>query len=119
MSFEGHYDGLCERGHRCGFSVLYCISEDNAQLAEFRCKAPVGGVPCGAELGWLVLVDDTNCESYGQHKYVKLTDAQFEECNLGHKHITTEATYKFSDKETYWDGRRRVVIGIKPVPKFR
>lgn len=121
MSYEGHYIGLCEKGHKCCFPVLYDGTGEDKMFEDFRCKSPIENKPCGASLGWLVSVDDTNCDSYGIHEYIQMTPATHEMCNLGHNHTITEATFRFCPIEKYWDGENGeyVPLGSRPVKKYK
>lgn len=53
---------------------------------------------------WYNLVDDTNGEASGEipedeWAKLQLTEKVVEKCNLGHDHVTHEATYRIPTKE--------------------
>lgn len=82
MSYEGHTQNICPRGHY------------------FECDAYVDPVcACGDTPVWTNPVDDTNCDSYGvvpPNEIAKLLvkEAVVECCNLGHPHVMEEAVYR-------------------------
>lgn len=114
MSYEGHYDGLCEKGHQCGFPCMY--GDESEMFRRFRCNSLVDGKVCGAKLGYLNAVDDTNCESYGRREYIELTPEVTKTCDMGHTHVITAATYRFSDISTYRDNETGKLLEISKSP---
>jgi len=92
MSYEGHEQILCERGH---YSELDAHDES---IWNWRCH-------CGAGMAWTNSVDETNGideETSEFPGYVELevaTPAVMCTCaDCGHTHTKEEATYKIPDK---------------------
>lgn len=112
MSYEGHYQALCQKGHQAAFPVLYCVEEEQAQRKAWRCSALVENQPCGAPVGEINSVDDTNGESYGIRKYIQLTEAVNKTCSLGHSHVWTAATYKFSSEQFYYNSETEELVSL-------
>lgn len=52
MSYEGHVQALCEKGH---LNIYDCFYEYEKTLCS-----------CGSLIIWENNVDDTNCDSYGE-----------------------------------------------------
>ena len=98
MSYEGYIQTLCEKGHAGPDFSCYSSS---GEIKNFRCAQHIEGVACGAPVGWSNSVDDTNCDSQGYHFLEQLTESVTKECNLGHQHVWTAATFKPS-KNAYW-----------------
>lgn len=119
MSYEGRYDGLCENGHKCGFSARYSMDEELNEFDAFRCKAQINGRDCGAKLGYLNSVDETNLDEYGFREYIELTPSITKTCNMNCTHVVTEATYKFSDEQKYWDGKSWIVYNKSKMQKYK
>jgi hypothetical protein len=88
MSWEGFAQVICQNGH-------YCRVDADCD------ECPI----CHAELAWINIVDDTNCESAGEipqdllDKHFLVTPAKIEICNLGHPHIIEHAIYRIPTKE--------------------
>lgn len=79
MSYEGYTQVLCANGHYRQYDAY------EREWTEKPCH-------CGAAFVWSHEVDDTNCEG----EAVKMTlarEAEFQTCDLGHKHQTKERTY--------------------------
>ena len=100
MSYEGHTQWICRRGHRFD-------SQDSFDSEEDRCDV------CGAESAWGNQVDDTNGESDGvinDWSSLLIEPAEVETCNLGHDHIIKHARYRpptvdeAHELRLYWDG---------------
>lgn len=90
MSYEGHTQVICEKGH---YGVAGAFGED------YTCHV------CGSPAAWTNEVDDTNCDSYGEipleslQQFV-LEPAQFETCpHCKHSHYTTETVYRVPTHE--------------------
>lgn len=113
MSYEGHYQALCEKGHQAHFNALYSVDEEQAQRRAWKCPAMINNAMCGAGVGAINSVDDTNCESWGIRKFIKLTDEEVRVCSFGHKHIWTAATFKFSDEQYYYDSESGKLVELK------
>lgn len=84
MSYEGREQHICENGHRYDAPCNYGESD--------LCH-------CGAKSAWCNRVDDTNGDEYGfivseEFKKLLITAEVVETCNLGHAHVTKEATYR-------------------------
>ena len=85
MSYEGSLQKLCAKGHRF---------DSDAYSSEPTCYA------CQGVSVWANGVDETNCESWGEipdhiwESELRLTEATSATYNLGHVHITEEATYR-------------------------
>jgi hypothetical protein len=85
MSYEGHEQIICLRGHY--------YERDAADRSLPFCT-------CGADVGWCNQVDDTNCDSYGEiplkllvEKF-QITAEVVETCNLRHSHVTAPAVFR-------------------------
>lgn len=94
MSYEGYVQVLCRSGHlhqidAYNFSSIRISPKVGVQGAEWRC-----GFGCADLIGWYNHVDDTNSEEAGKVHLTKVTEEQGETCNLGHYHVTVEATWK-------------------------
>jgi len=101
MSYEGHEQHLCRRGH---LWEIPCSFEDAIE----RCPH------CGAESRWRNDVDDTNGDASGTilpegWASLRLTNEQTEVCNLGHRHLIKPSTYRVPSEDElfvlrhYWD----------------
>lgn len=110
MSYEGFEQHICERGH------LFEI-DDSTYLEE-----PVRCPTCAALPAWTNYVDETNCDEVGiildeGFETLKLTDQETQVCDLGHTHVTAEATYRIpTDAEAdalrhYRDGEKYIPLG--------
>lgn len=111
MSYEGHYQALCQKGHQTGgFPVLYSVDEEQAQHAAWRCQARINNEICGSPVGETNSVDDTNCESEGIKKFIKLTEEELRTCDFGHVHVWTAATYQFSTERYHSVDGKLVVV---------
>ena len=99
MSYEGHVQCLCSKGH----------------LTEIDCRDKNQVCDCGEKFDFWNSVDDTNCEGNGKlhfDKHFLLSAAKMEVCNKGHQHEVEPATYRHpTDEEvenlaTYyeWEG---------------
>lgn len=122
MSFEGHYQIICENHHRRGCDC-YDDPNFNGNPYEWDIDGPVWTCDCGATAAWWNLVDDTNgsfcdcpagmyaagfvegnpdqaceyCEGGRIDGFVELEidqPAETQTCDLGHRHVIKEATYK-------------------------
>lgn len=86
MSYEGSEQHICAKGHLWECPAPYMMNEGPTLCPE--CQAPSV---------WRNSVDDTNCNDVGRildFEPFKLTDDVAEYCNLGHRHVTAEATYR-------------------------
>lgn len=84
MSYEGYVQFICKNGHY-----------NKQPEAHDGDQAPCH---CGTGYVWENRVNDTNCDAFGvipDHvmRMFIVTDEILEECNLGHKHVMSEATY--------------------------
>ena len=100
MSYEGHIQILCAKGHPGGLPVSYDMYGDDG-ISEWRCKSLVDNKSCKESVGWSNSVDDTNCESHGHHEMIELTPQETRDCDLGHTHVWTAATFKPSENP-FW-----------------
>jgi hypothetical protein len=111
VSYEGYEQALCEKGHYHEFDC-----RDN--ITEFVCDAVFDDKPCGSKIKTVNDVDETNCDGYGHRKRILLTEATYQVCNLGGKHLVSEATYKLSDtryyRETEYDGEGNATFKYIP-----
>jgi hypothetical protein len=97
MSYEGYTQVLCENGHASHEDVyaveISCYDED------WKCKT------CGAKAVWRNEVDLTNGSFYKGERidgFVHLeekTSAEYKICNMGHKHLIKETTYKIPENK--------------------
>ena len=72
MSYEGHIQLLCTKGHPGNLPVTYDMYGDDG-VSEWRCRGWVNNKLCNEPVGWSNGVDDTNCESHGHHEMIRLT----------------------------------------------
>lgn len=87
MSYEGYVRYLCKNGHNRIRDVL-------AESVE-RCS-------CGARVVWERHVDLTNgYEEDSDPSLEVATPAIYEICNLGHTHVTQEATFKIPEGDLH------------------
>jgi hypothetical protein len=103
MSYEGHIQLLCTKGHPGGLPISYDMYGEGEEMGEWRCKSRVDNMLCDESIGWSNIVDDTNCESHGHHEMIELTPQETRTCDLGHTHVWTEATYKPSERPFWFD----------------
>jgi len=105
MSFEGYYRILCKNGH------LHIADLYHLDFNDWKCP------DCGAQVAVEQLIDETNgcdyeycdllkdekdiCKDYGcgYAEFEVATEAIYETCNLGHKHLIKPPTYKVPKKE--------------------
>lgn len=106
MSFEGYYQHWCSKGHYWT-GVEFCRQEEDEQEL---CP------DCHAEPTVSVLVDDTNCDSWGLVQPEEVTPAKYETCNLGHAHETEAAQYRLPTEEQIKIARKE---GCYPPGKCR
>lgn len=100
MSFEGHYQILCEHGHLSNHPYGYSSHD----LDDWVCRSTINSKPCQSKIVKIEnLVDDTNCESYGWRKPIEITPRTYVECNLGHSHVVNDPTYRLSDESYHYD----------------
>ena len=107
MSYEGHVQILCQNNHLSEMAEPYGYFE--YPFKDWRCKAHLGMrmgklMPCNAPTKIINSVDDTNCDSYGYRKAVKLTEEIRETCSLNCSHVVADATYSLSEEKYFWDG---------------
>jgi hypothetical protein len=91
MSYVGYEQLIGTCGHYYENHNIY----DYGETSERKC--PV----CGADGAFENQVDQTNNPSDGIidfEKHFLLTAAEYETCNLGHKHMTKAATYRIPTK---------------------
>lgn len=89
MSYEGYEQHICSDGH-------YFRTDAYATFYDEKVKCD-----CGKPSIWCNGVDETNCEGIGyidMDQFI-IKSAQYETCNLGHKHMTAKATYKVPSEE--------------------
>lgn len=93
MSYEGYEQHVCQNGHRFDTWCSFMFDDDEHE------KCP----DCGANSVYINAVDDTNCDQCGHIEdwsSLLLTATEVQVCNLGHTHVTKNATYKVpSDEE--------------------
>ena len=90
MSFEGFDQLLCDNGHLREFDIYLAPDLNNEGN---RCPN------CAAVFVWRHTVDETNGyvlddPSTHRHPLEVATEQETKQCNLGHSHVTVEATYK-------------------------
>ena len=100
MSYEGHIQLLCKKGHQDTHSISYCGDDG---ISEWRCKSRVYNKLCNEPVGWSNGVDDTNFESHGHREMIELTPQETQVCDLGHTHVLTAATFKPSENAFWYD----------------
>lgn len=100
MSYEGHIQLLCKKGHPDELPVTYDMYGDDG-VGDWRCQSLVNNKPCKEPVGWSNSVDDTNFESWGHHEMIELTPEETKVCDLGHTHVLTAATFKPSENP-FW-----------------
>jgi hypothetical protein len=83
MSYEGYSQVLCANGHLRSFD---CWS-DMGTLEE------LGLCSCSANFVYRHMVDETNGEGK-PYSFEIASEEQNMTCNMGHKHVTVEVTYK-------------------------
>lgn len=110
MSYEGREQHICKAGHYYETECSYSFED----IGRSKCH-------CGQESAWFNMVDDTNCDAVGfipESRFEVLTQEESETCNLGHKHVTKEATYKIPTQEQlviwrhYWDDQKGMYIPL-------
>ncbi len=83
MSFEGHFQLLCEDGH---YSTCDC-TDDETQVPCYI---------CGKKMVWFNIVDNTNGDDdcmLDMNKFLFKPETR-EICNLGYEHIIEHNVYK-------------------------
>lgn len=113
MSYEGHIQLLCRKGHGGELPISY-FGDDG--ISAWRCKAMVDNKICGEPVDWSNQVDDTNCKSYGHRMMIALTPQETRTCDFGHPHVWTAATFKPSKNPFRYD-QDEGWIEIKPEEK--
>ena len=86
MSYEGHIQCLCSKGH----------------LTEIDCRDEDQVCDCGEKFDFFNDVDDTNCEGNGKlhfDKHFLLSAAKLEVCDKGHQHEVEPAVYRYPTDE--------------------
>lgn len=98
MSYEGRIEFLCETGHRW---------TQDAYDEGRECPN------CKGAVVWSNDIDDTNGDCFGEipddvWANYELTPDQYDYCNLGHRHLVSEVTYRVPTPEeqvqmrTHW-----------------
>ena len=111
MSYEGHYNFLCQNGH------LWTEPENYGSAGYGPCPE------CKAEIVWQNAVDETNCDDVGvippdEWKKLLVTPEKVEVCNLGHHHNTAPAVYRVPTEEEHkqmrhhWDYRVKKLVPL-------
>lgn len=112
MSFEGHHQFICKKGH------LFQEPE-NYGTAKYVCH-------CGAKPEWSNRVDDTNCDAYGvivDFSSLLIAPRKVQRCDLGHDHVTEEARYRIPTQaeakalQQRWDGMAEKYIPLYDAPQ--
>lgn len=91
MSFEGYVQAICETGHYFEHDA-YCDDGDR------KCH-------CGVKSAWTNLVDDTNCDAFGEIAFsvleekLQIEPERVEKCSLGHMHCVAEAIFRIPSEE--------------------
>jgi hypothetical protein len=92
MSYEGYTQLIGTCGHYWNDNDIYSYKE----TAENKCPA------CGADAAFKNAVDQTNnpCDGIIDFdKHFLFFVAEYDTCNLGHKHLTNQARYRIPTKE--------------------
>lgn len=92
MSYEGYVQNICKNGHYFSSSDSWGSEHDET------CE-------CGSAAAWKNSVDDTNGQSYGEipdgilRKFYMRTDDVVKVCDLGHRHVVQERTFRIPGEE--------------------
>lgn len=98
MSYEGYEQVICENGHYHEFD---CLDASTSFYEQWVCDDRIDGKQCNGKAKAFNSVDDTNCDSHGYRKRIEITPEISKECDMGHKHSVSAATFKLSDNIYY------------------